>query len=46
MSAELDFLDDFGEGAFHADEENRKVEEETPEDLWEQEFELLDEEKL
>jgi len=37
-----DFLEDVGEGAFHSDEENRRIEDETPEDLWDKEFQTLD----
>ena len=36
-----DFLEDIGEGAFYSDEEERKSEEETPEDLWQREFDDL-----
>lgn len=43
----LDGLDGFGEGSFHADEENRKYDRESyPDELWEQEFADWEEEVL
>ncbi len=47
MSDDFDFDDfgfDIGEAAYHHDEEVKKVEDESPEDAWEKEFEQMDEE--
>jgi len=40
-----DFIEDIGEGAYYSDEENKQVNNETPEDLWEEELQdIWDEE--
>ena len=43
--SDTDFFE-IGEGAFHADEENRRDEEDFPQDIWEREFEQMDEEEV
>ena len=37
-----DFIEDIGEGAYYSDKENERINNETPEDLWEEEFEELE----
>lgn len=41
-----DFIEDIGEGAYYSDKENERIDNETPEDLWEEELNEIWEEEV
>lgn len=43
---DLDFLNELGEGAYYSDKENERIDNETPEDLWEEELNEIWEEDI